>query len=934
MWFMGQVLRSAAAEKRKARAKTPARALERPTFVRPRAERPEDPAKPDVRAVEESKEVVAAAFEDVEVAPEASNPLEQVELDGECQVIHPDGSKVRCTLNKAKGYRVKCKKKQTRSADGKTLVVEVDIYILEEGMLPIDPTGDLELTAKKEGWDADKKLAKLPENTIKVKTALTHRDTAEELIKRNLHRSLEDVDQEFRQAAQTGATQFVPHLVANPENRQEVETFVALACHNAFGGNFSGTVSYCQPCYGYGYADIVNPDGTWHSISMNNDPIFQAVGNFNSGGTAYSVPVYFHAGCGNPIRRSQNYSDGPRFVPYSAGGGSGGWAAGSSGTGGNGGGRSAGSSNGENGDGCGEQSSHSHGCYSNQYDKLVSDSISRLRSQYSNPARNLEKARSVIKADESAFKHTGTTFVPEKVDRSNQDQVAAALTVSYNRAFGKPVHGIKNIRETKVKGKVQECRPDGIHVDVELDGETVYEADIEVEDEVEKVITIVRVHYLNKNFNPIKVSEHKEIHFLDGRASVSGTDDEKSGKLFEERFISRCPKCNKEYQGRKPAKCSLCEKLYCECYMKVCCLCNKKICETCLYPAGTECKFCRLTICHNCIIRCKVKTCSKCTKQACPKCGFRCSNHDCEKEFCKSCSESESHDCAYCGSRFCGSCIAICEYCKYTECLKCQKQASDECRQCGKYGCKKCSEVCSTCKKNWICRGCSETARCKPCAKLVCSDCQRPCRKCDEERKCEKPAPMCDECKKKKEVASLESYLLPVTIRKLFATCCHQYYVYDLDSKQTTNLSATAGFMFNESSVIQVLNRVFITGGNMRNGAFEIDPNTFAITAKAPMFYSRMYHSQIAVTPNTFFAVGDINGTRTCEKYNIDENRWEKLPALTTRHHALALALMLNKDLYAISSYTISGNSIEKLNIAHLADGWTVVPIRPADLLL
>jgi hypothetical protein len=129
------------------------------------------------------------------------------------------------------------------------------------------------------------------------------------------------------------------------------------------------------------------------------------------------------------------------------------------------------------------------------------------------------------------------------------------------------------------------------------------------------------------------------------------------------------------------------------------------------------------------------------------------------------------------------------------------------------------------------------------------------------------------------------------------------------------------------SSVIQIEDRIFISGGNnpYSNATSEYIEKTSTLVNKSPMNDSKYSHSLQCINKESFAAIGGFNGnTMTCcELYSIPDDKWELLPSLNKARCNAATVYLNHKLLYAIGGGS-SDNTIEILNFNERKD-WSVL---------
>jgi len=172
-------------------------------------------------------------------------------------------------------------------------------------------------------------------------------------------------------------------------------------------------------------------------------------------------------------------------------------------------------------------------------------------------------------------------------------------------------------------------------------------------------------------------------------------------------------------------------------------------------------------------------------------------------------------------------------------------------------------------------------------------------------------------CKK----AFSENYLkgiVPVKNQFVYGTCNpkksrKELCKYDINTKKLKSVIAVPQLC----AVLQILNKVFITGGSspLVSTTSEYNEENNSLISKSNMNYPKYYHSMIAISNTQFWTVSGYGKTiiNYCEEYSIPENKWNILPPLNQERYAPALSILGNY-VYVIGGCSSFG-SIERMEI-------------------
>lgn len=157
---------------------------------------------------------------------------------------------------------------------------------------------------------------------------------------------------------------------------------------------------------------------------------------------------------------------------------------------------------------------------------------------------------------------------------------------------------------------------------------------------------------------------------------------------------------------------------------------------------------------------------------------------------------------------------------------------------------------------------------------------------------------------------------------------------YDITAKKITPTIAVP----NRCCVVQIGSRVFISGGtkpgiNTVSEFIDKGESSYTTVTKQPMKFVKFWHTVLAITNDTFVAIGGIYGNtllQCCEEYSIAKNEWSLLPPLNRAKARTGLTLLNDKLLYAVGGIA-ADNEIEILDM-HQKKAWTKVTLVSNEL--
>jgi len=157
------------------------------------------------------------------------------------------------------------------------------------------------------------------------------------------------------------------------------------------------------------------------------------------------------------------------------------------------------------------------------------------------------------------------------------------------------------------------------------------------------------------------------------------------------------------------------------------------------------------------------------------------------------------------------------------------------------------------------------------------------------------------------------------------------FYCYDLITKKITN---TGVGIPQHCRIVQLQNRIFVTGGNTVNTVSEYTEATKSLTTKAPMAYARYYHAIARLAKTSFCVVGGYNNNtnvyiKECEEYDIEKNTWKPFPSLTEGKQEIGVFLSKRSVLYCFGGANASVwlNTLEKIELNPAPTSWAKVAL-------
>ena len=296
---------------------------------------------------------------------------------------------------------------------------------------------------------------------------------------------------------------------------------------------------------------------------------------------------------------------------------------------------------------------------------------------------------------------------------------------------------------------------------------------------------------------------------------------------------------------------------------------------------------------------CQKLLCSQCSAE-CPTCKLKvCKEHSAECHACKKGFSSNClKDCQGCNKKTCHGCLEKdCNVCKQKTCKVCLT----ECSICKKFSCSKCFTICNQCKTN-VCASCMKT--CGKCTKLACTKCVDASNCCDD------------------ELLSLDG------ATKIYGNYNNvSFYCYDLITKKLTNTNVGIPA---HSRMVQLQNRIFVTGGNTVTTVSEYMEATKTLAAKASMTYARNSHAIARIAKTSFCVIGGYNSTgyiKECEEYDITTNTWKSFPSLTEGKYYIGVMLSKRSVLYCFGGCNGTAwlNTLERIDIKPAPTSWAKV---------
>ena len=166
-------------------------------------------------------------------------------------------------------------------------------------------------------------------------------------------------------------------------------------------------------------------------------------------------------------------------------------------------------------------------------------------------------------------------------------------------------------------------------------------------------------------------------------------------------------------------------------------------------------------------------------------------------------------------------------------------------------------------------------------------------------------------------------------------------YLYDLATQQisTVDTPLLSEFPQNCFPSIFIKDGIFICGGYKNNNAipfcFIFDLIKSQMLRPNDMMQKRYYHSIALVGRKTVYAIGghdNINTIRSCEKYDIDLDKWEVVPNLSNDRSCTTSFCFQERFLYSLGGWSDMLksylNTIEKLDSTNENAGWSLISIN------
>jgi len=234
---------------------------------------------------------------------------------------------------------------------------------------------------------------------------------------------------------------------------------------------------------------------------------------------------------------------------------------------------------------------------------------------------------------------------------------------------------------------------------------------------------------------------------------------------------------------------------------------------------------------------------------------------------------------------------------------------------------------CIVCKKT-ICLRCSRS--CAHCSKKACEKCTVKCKECYDFA--------CNTCNAANDCCRTSIVSLERSTRFLYLSCeplggMKELCTFDLSSKKLVNLHIEIPW---ENRIIQLLGRIFITGG-YKNGNSVADVSEFlettkTLVSKAPMINPRHTHTLARISKTSFAAIGGYTygQMRECEKYDVAENQWKSLPTLNEAKQLVGCLLVQGRYLYCFGGKRADGacKTLERLDLQQPNPQWSIIHLH------
>jgi hypothetical protein len=144
------------------------------------------------------------------------------------------------------------------------------------------------------------------------------------------------------------------------------------------------------------------------------------------------------------------------------------------------------------------------------------------------------------------------------------------------------------------------------------------------------------------------------------------------------------------------------------------------------------------------------------------------------------------------------------------------------------------------------------------------------------------------------------------------------------------------------SCIVIFSDALVICGGKNEKGKYQSVcyfylEETKKLVVKACMLQEKAYHALTFKNNSLIFSVGGENGSgliNWVERYNIKNDKWEKLPRLSERKKNVALCLIFDMYLYSIGGICKDNKESRTIEMLHIVDGheWEVKEMKEVAL--